>query len=82
MAAVGRKPKAPVTKERLRGFLKSWHLPTLTMLYILWNNSTNATTIMPLWLKSFNTKENIVYTVPQINHLPMAITVSSSLSLW
>ncbi|EIN08776.1 MFS general substrate transporter [Punctularia strigosozonata HHB-11173 SS5] len=74
MAAIGRKPKAPITKERLRGFLKSWHLPVLTLLYVLWNNSLNASSIMPLWLKSFNTKEKTVYTVPQINHLPMAIT--------
>jgi ACS family pantothenate transporter-like MFS transporter len=80
MAAVGRKPKAPVTRTRLLRILKSWHLPVLSLNYIFWNNSLNAQTIMPLWLKSFNTKEHTVYTVPQINHYPMPITVCANTS--
>lgn len=40
------------------------------------NNSGNATSIMPLWLKSFNTVNTgtgIHYTVQQINHYVMPI---------
>jgi ACS family pantothenate transporter-like MFS transporter len=78
MAAVGRKPKAPITRTRLLGFLRSWHLPVLTLNYVFWNNSLNAQNIMPLWLKSFNSKQRVVYTVPEINHYPMPITVRAS----
>lgn len=77
MAAVGRAPPKRITRQRIKGFLRSWHLPVLTLLYTTWNNSLNAATIMPLWLKSFNKPGKVVYTVPQINHYPMPIIVCS-----
>lgn len=71
LASINRKPPAPFTMARVKGYLAGWHIWVLPVLYILWNNSLNATSIMPLWLKSFNTVNTgtgIHYTVAQINH--------------
>ncbi|BGP42569.1 hypothetical protein JCM10450v2_006675 [Rhodotorula kratochvilovae] len=85
IAEVGRAPARPVTKERLKGWASGWHIYVLPVLYILWNNSLNASSIMPLWLKSFNTANTgtgITYTVPQINHYVMPIQAVYIVSAW
>ncbi|GAA5959973.1 hypothetical protein JCM21900_001446 [Sporobolomyces salmonicolor] len=85
ISEINRAPSAPLTWKKVRGYATGWHIYALPILYILWNNSLNASTIMPLWLKSFNTVDTgtgITYTVPQINHYVMPITGVWVLGAW
>ncbi|BGP19099.1 hypothetical protein JCM10213v2_007186 [Rhodosporidiobolus nylandii] len=77
IASFGRAPARKLTWNRVKSFGKNWHIYLLPVMYILWNNSLNASTVMAIWLKSFNltdTGTGITYTIPQINHLVMPIT--------
>jgi len=78
LASINRKPPAPFTIVRVKSYLAGWHIWVLPVLYVLWNNSLNAQTIMPLWLKSFNTVDTgtgIHYTVAQINHYIVSCSI-------
>ncbi|GAA5883693.1 hypothetical protein JCM3774_002955, partial [Rhodotorula dairenensis] len=76
IAEIGRAPAQKMTWSRFKKIAAGWHIYVLPVLYILWNNSGNASSIMPLWLKSFNsvnTGTGKHYTVQQINHYVMPI---------
>ncbi|EPT05490.1 hypothetical protein FOMPIDRAFT_1034201 [Fomitopsis schrenkii] len=73
MEEIGRKPPGKFTKQKILKFFTSWHLYLFTLLYVLFNNGSNPSGSMIFWLKSFNTPEKTVYTVPQINTYPLPI---------
>ncbi|GAA5988817.1 hypothetical protein JCM10908_006183 [Rhodotorula pacifica] len=85
IAEIGRAPANKMTAARLKKIALGWHVYVLPVLYILWNNSGNASSIMPLWLKSFNTVKTgtgLHYTVPQINHYVMPIQAVYIVTAW
>ncbi|GAA6007123.1 hypothetical protein JCM10207_001517 [Rhodosporidiobolus poonsookiae] len=82
---MNRAPSRKITFARVKGYAKSWHIYVLTILYVSWNNSLNASSIMNLWLKSFSTVDTgtgIRYTVPQIQHYVMPIYGVQVLTAW
>ncbi|GAA6041481.1 hypothetical protein JCM8097_001897 [Rhodosporidiobolus ruineniae] len=81
---INRAPSAKLTWTRVKKFATSWHLYMLTLMYILWNNSLNAASIMSLWLKAINTQPGVgvSYTVPQINHYVMPIYGIQVVTAW
>ncbi|GAA5843321.1 hypothetical protein JCM9279_002060 [Rhodotorula babjevae] len=83
---VGRAPARPITKERVKSWALGWRIWVLPVLYILWNNSLNASSVMSIWLKSFKTspenRTGIVYSVAQVNHYVMPIQGVYILSAW
>ncbi|GAA5953681.1 hypothetical protein JCM8115_004121 [Rhodotorula mucilaginosa] len=85
IAEIGRAPAQKMTWTRLKKIATGWHVWVLPVLYILWNNSGNASSIMPLWLKSFNTVDTgtgLRYTVQQINHYVMPIQAIYIVTAW
>ncbi|AEO71834.1 uncharacterized protein THITE_2148444 [Thermothielavioides terrestris NRRL 8126] len=74
MEAVGRAGKQPLTKQKVKRILLSWHTYVLPMIYIIWNNG-GLQPAMGYWLKSFNADPPPVpgthFSVPEINNLPI-----------
>ncbi|KAK8173475.1 pantothenate transporter [Phyllosticta citrichinensis] len=71
MKLEGRKPRAPYTKEKIKNILSSWHIWSLTLLYIAFNNGNNfAQPAFAQWLKWLNTEGIHKYTIAQINAIP------------
>lgn len=73
MESVGRKPPAPYTWKKIKGFFATWHWYTLVPLYVLFNNGSNPQNSMIFWLQSFNTPGKTVFTIPQINVYPFGM---------
>ncbi|KAK7510479.1 pantothenate transporter [Phyllosticta citriasiana] len=71
MKLEGRKPRAPYTKQKIKKILSSWHIWSLTLLYIAFNNgNNNAQPVFAQWLKWLDAKGIHKYTVAQINAIP------------
>ncbi|KAK8238822.1 MFS general substrate transporter [Phyllosticta capitalensis] len=71
MKLEGRKPRAPYTKEKIKKIFSSWHIWSLTLLYIAFNNgNNNAQPVFAQWLKWLNAEGIHKYTVAQINAIP------------
>ncbi|CAG8960544.1 hypothetical protein HYFRA_00008264 [Hymenoscyphus fraxineus] len=66
MSDIGRAPRKKLGWDIWRRVFKRWHVYVLTVLYILFLNSTPSTSVAPLalWLKSRN------FPVTQINIIP------------
>ncbi|EIM85372.1 MFS general substrate transporter, partial [Stereum hirsutum FP-91666 SS1] len=84
MQEVGRRPPGKLTKAKVLGFFKTWHLYVLVMRESLsFNNSAGASNSMIFWLKSFNTRAGrTVYTVGQINVYPIPMYVVQMLTTY
>ncbi|KAK7615587.1 pantothenate transporter [Phyllosticta paracitricarpa] len=71
MKLEGRKPRAPYTKQKIKKILSSWHIWSLTLLYIAFNNgNNNAQPVFAQWLKWLDAEGIHKYTVAQINAIP------------
>lgn len=67
MKLEGRADRKPYTKAKIKGIFKSWHIYTLVLLYVFFNNgSALSQPIFAQYLKSQAPK----YSVPQINDYP------------
>ncbi|GAA6028337.1 hypothetical protein JCM8097_006983 [Rhodosporidiobolus ruineniae] len=85
MKEVNRAPPSTLSWKRAAKFALSWRVYVFPIAYYLWNNALTASTIMSIWLKSFNTVDTgtgIHYTVPQINHYVMPISGISCIAAW
>ena len=68
MELEGRKGRQPYTKKRVRGFLSSWHIYLLTLLYVCFNNGNAGAA--PVFAQYLKASKNPKYEVWQINVYP------------
>ena len=73
MELEGRAQRAPYTKAKFRKIFSSWHIYTLVLLYIFFNNGNGGSSqpAFPLWLKAEG------YSIREINIYPTITEVIS-----
>ncbi|SCO50160.1 related to transporter protein [Fusarium fujikuroi] len=73
MELEGRAQRSPYTKAKFKKIFTSWHIYTLVLLYILFNNGNggNSQPAFPLWLKSEG------YSIRDVNLYPTIVEVIS-----
>ncbi|KAF2185108.1 MFS general substrate transporter [Zopfia rhizophila CBS 207.26] len=70
MELEGRQKRQPYSKSKIYKILTSWHIYTLTLLYIFFNNGAAGAT--PVFAQFLKESKNPKYTLSQINTYPTA----------
>jgi sugar phosphate permease len=82
MQLEGRAPRAPYTKAKFKRIFTSWHIYTLAILYMTFNNAGSGVS-QPTFAQYLKESEHPKYTVSQINTYPTttyAVQIVSTLA--